>query len=61
MAFRIEFRLRDYGCCIEELVPIDGSSTAWAACSSPTGVRSQVFFSLVASGESSAVATDPLD
>lgn len=42
---------------IENLVPIEGSSTAWAACSSPTGVLSQVFFSFIASGESSAVAT----
>lgn len=38
-------------------VPIEGSSTACAACSSLTGVLNQVFFSFVASGESSAVAT----
>lgn len=37
--------------------PIAGSNTACAACSSPTGVLSHIFFSFIATGESSAVAT----
>lgn len=38
-------------------LPRAGSNTAWAACSSPTGVFSHIFFSFIATGESSEVAT----
>jgi hypothetical protein len=40
-------------------LPMAGSSTACAACSSLTGVLSHIFFSFIATGESesSAVAT----
>lgn len=39
------------------MLPIDGSKTACAACSSPTGVLNHVFLIFIAKGESSADAT----
>lgn len=38
-------------------LPMAGSRTACAACSSPTGVFNHIFFSFIATGESSDVAT----